>query len=83
MEQTVDQTLAMNELLASLRRVKSNPQPLCLIKPTIDFVLGGKGGVGFRLPDGQAGGAERQVGDGKARWAAPLARDVRPRKRRY
>lgn len=42
MEQTVDQTLAMNELLASLRRVKNNPQPLCLIKPTIDFVLGGK-----------------------------------------
>ena len=48
MEQTVDQTLAMNELLASLRRVKNNPQPLCLIKPTIDFVLGGKNCLTYR-----------------------------------
>lgn len=48
MEQTVDQTLAMNELLASLKRVKNNPQPLCLIKPTIDFVLGGKNCLTYR-----------------------------------
>lgn len=48
MEQTVDQTLAMNELLASLRRVKENPQSFCLIKPTIDFVLGGKNCLTYR-----------------------------------
>lgn len=48
MEQTVDQTLAMNELMASLRRVKSDPQLLCPIKPTIDFVLSGKNCLTYR-----------------------------------
>lgn len=48
MEQTVDQTLAMNELLASLRRVKKDPQLLCSIKPTIDFVLSGKNCLTYR-----------------------------------
>ena len=38
----------MNELMASLRRVKSDPQLLCPIKPTIDFVLSGKNCLTYR-----------------------------------
>lgn len=48
MERTVDQTAAMNELIASLQRCKTDPKIVSDIAPTIDFILNGKNCLTYR-----------------------------------
>lgn len=48
MERTVNQTAAMNELIASLKRCQTNPKIVSDIAPTIDFILSGKNCLTYR-----------------------------------
>lgn len=48
MEQTINHTAAMNELIASYKRIQDVPQIDCIIKDTIDFVLAGKNCLTYR-----------------------------------